>query len=71
MPGRDHDDLLAIVSFQQYLEFIADYLFAGKNQSHSLPHVAAMWRGSADSRRKPLEINGSQLQHGATWPPPK
>ncbi|RWB33388.1 MAG: hypothetical protein EOQ42_09470 [Mesorhizobium sp.] len=58
-------DLLAIVSFQQYLEFIADYLFAGKKRP-SLPHVAAMSRGSADSRRKPLEINGSELQHGAT-----
>ena len=31
------------------------------------PHVASMSHGPADSRRKPLEINGSQLQHGATW----
>lgn len=37
MPGRDHDDLLAIVSFQQYLEFIADYLFAGKKRPIASP----------------------------------
>ncbi|WP_342633877.1 MULTISPECIES: hypothetical protein [Mesorhizobium] len=30
------------------------------------PHVASMSHGLADSRRKPLEINGSGLQHGAT-----